>query len=183
MPAEYTGGLGPRGVAALYEFVEAGGTLVTLDSASELPLTAFGLPIASVTAGLRDTEFSIPGSLLRIDVDTTHPLAWGVPAQATAFFANSLAFRPATGTQGGARAWPPGAHVVASYSREALLQSGWQLGGERLGGHGAIVDVPVGRGRLVLIGFRAQHRAQPHATFKFLFNALLLPAPTERLGG
>jgi hypothetical protein len=183
MPAEYTGGLGPRGVAALYEFIEAGGTLVTLDSASELPLTAFGLPIANVTAGLRETEFSIPGSLLRVEVDTTHPLAWGVPAQVSAFFANGLAFRPTTGSSGDSREWPPTAHVVASYAREGLLQSGWQLGGDRLGGQGALVDMQVGRGRLVLIGFRAQHRAQPHATFKFLFNALLTPSPPERPGG
>ena len=80
MPEAYTGGLGPRGVASLYEFVESGGTLIALDSASERPLTAFGLSIRNVVAGLPDTEFSIPGSLLRLEVDTTNPLAWGMPA-------------------------------------------------------------------------------------------------------
>ena len=95
MPEPYTGGLGPRGVASLYEFVESGGTLVALDSASELPLTAFGLSIRNVVAGLRDTEFSIPGSLLRLEVDTTNPLAWGMPAEVSAFFAHGLAFGPA----------------------------------------------------------------------------------------
>jgi hypothetical protein len=173
MPEPYAGGLGPRGVLALYEFVESGGTLVTLDTSSELPLTAFGLPIANVTAGAAAAEFYVPGSLLKLDVDTAHPLAWGMPAQATAFFAQGLAF-----TAGGAaEAAPAGITVVASYAREGLLQSGWELGADRLGGRGAVVEARVGRGRVVLIGFRTQHRAQSHGTFKFLFNALLAPPP------
>ncbi len=178
MPEPYTGGLGPRGVASLHAFVESGGTLVTLDSASELPLTAFGLPVGNVLAGVRDTEFSVPGSLLRLEVDTASPLAWGMPAEVSAFFANGLAFAPtAPRARGEAEAWPASARVVASYAREGLLQSGWQLGAERIAGRGALVEIRVGRGRVVLVGFRTQHRAQPHATFKFLFNALLAPSP------
>ena len=72
--------------------------------------------------------------------------------------------------------------MVASYARDGLLQSGWQLGGERIAGRGALVEIRVGRGRVVLVGFRAQHRAQPHATFKFLFNALLAPFTRRGLG-
>jgi len=178
MPAPYTGGLGPRGVASLYDFVALGGTLIALDSASELPLTAFGLSIGNVLTGVGDREFYIPGSLLRLDVDTTHPLAWGVPADVSAFFAHGLAFGPSGPRgRGEPEAWPAGTQVVASYAREGLLQSGWQLGGDRLSGRGALVETRVGRGRVVLVGFRAQHRAQPHATFKFLFNALLAPSP------
>ena len=129
-------------------------------------------------AGVRDTEFSVPGSLLRLEVDTTAPLAWGMPAEVSAFFANGLAFAPTTPrARGEAETWPAGARVVASYGREGLLQSGWQLGGDRIAGRAAVVELQVGQGRVVLVGFRAQHRAQPHATFKFLFNALLAPAP------
>jgi hypothetical protein len=176
MPDEYAGGLGPRGVAALYDFVDGGGTLVTLDSASELPLTAFGLPIRSVTAGARESEFYIPGSLLGLDVDAAHPLAWGMPPRATAFFAHGQAFAPpAARRRGEPEAWT-GVTVVASYAREGLLQSGWALGGDRVVGQAALIERRIGRGRLVLIGFRTQHRAQSHGTFKFLFNALLAPA-------
>ena len=182
MPEPYTGGLGPRGVASLHAFVESGGTLVTLDSASELPLTAFGLPVGNVLTGVRDTEFSVPGSLLRLEVDTANPLAWGMPAEVSAFFANGLAFAPiAPRARGEAEAWPGSARVVASYARDGLLQSGWQLGAERIAGRGALVEIRVGRGRVVLVGFRTQHRAQPHATFKFLFNALLAPSPDAAL--
>jgi hypothetical protein len=127
---------------------------------------------------VRDTEFSVPGSLLRLEVDTANPLACGMPAEVSAFFANGLAFAPtAPRARGEAEAWPASARVVASYARDGLLQSGWQLGAERIAGRGALVEIRVGRGRVVLVGFRTQHRAQPHATFKFLFNALLAPSP------
>lgn len=175
---EHSGGMGARGVAGLYEFVEGGGTLVALDSASELPLTAFGLPITSALAGVRDTDVFIPGSLLKLDVDTAHPLAWGMPGEAAAFYAQGLAFVPSVPRGRGEPppTWSEDVRVVASYGRNPLLLSGWQLGGERLEGRAAIVEARVGAGRVVLIGFRVQHRAQAHGTFKFLFNALLQPA-------
>jgi hypothetical protein len=174
---EHAGGMGARGVSALYDFVESGGTLVTLDSASELPLTAFGLPVTNALAGVRDSDVFIPGSLLKLDVDTAHPLAWGMPAQAAAFYAQGLAFAPSA-TRGRGEpppAWSQDVRVVASYGSHPLLLSGWQLGGGRLEGRAAIVEARVGAGRVVLVGFRVQHRAQAHGTFKFLFNALLTP--------
>ena len=182
LPEKYTGGLTPRGVAQLYEFAAAGGTLITLDSASELPLTAFGLPIRNVLENVEETEFYIPGSLLRLTVDPADPLGWGIPSDAPAFFAHGLAFsRPRrSGRRGPADAEagpPPGVRVAARYAETDILLSGWELGGAQLAGRGAVVEAEVERGRVVLIGFRAQHRAQPHATFKFLFNAVFRGAP------
>jgi hypothetical protein len=175
---EHAGGLGARGVAGLFEFVEAGGTLVALDSASELPLTAFGMPVASAL-GSAATDVFVPGSLLSLDVETSHPLAWGMPRRAAGFFAQGLAFGPAgTRTRGETPGWADSVTVVASYGAPLLL-SGWQLGGERLEGRAALVEVRVGAGRVVLIGFRTQHRAQAHGTFKFLFNALLGPSSVD----
>ena len=179
---EQSGGIGARGVAALYEFVEGGGVLVALDSASELPLTAFGLPVASALGGVRDTEVFIPGSLLKLDVDSAHPLAWGMPREAAAFYAQGLAFVPSAPRGRGEppAAWSDEVRVVASYGRDPLLLSGWQSGGDRLEGRAAIIEARVGAGRVVLMGFRVQHRAQAHGTFKFLFNALLQPAADGR---
>jgi hypothetical protein len=74
---------------------------------------------------------------------------------------------------------------VATYATSALLLSGWLEGGDRIAGRGAVVEALSGQGRAVLIGFRAQHRAQSHATFRVLFNALhtaARPLPRSRTG-
>jgi len=165
MPDAYTGGMTARGVSNLYEFAAGGGTLVAMDRAAELPLTTFGLPIRNVTAGARDTDFYIPGSLLRVHVDAANPVGYGMPDEAAAFFVNSPAF---------ALARPDAGHVVASYPDRNLLMSGWMLGERVLAGRAAVVEAPLDKGRVVLLGFRTQHRGQPHGTFKLLFNALLL---------
>jgi hypothetical protein len=175
LPEPYTGGLGLRGVAALYEFVVAGGTLVTLDSASELPLTAFALPLTNALAEVDDSDFFIPGSILALDVTTSEPLAWGVPSETSAFFAHGLAFVPRGRVRNGddeSTVASEDVRIVARYAERGLLQSGWALGGDRLQGLGAVAEVGIEQGRVVLIGFRTQHRAQPHSTFKFLFNAI-----------
>jgi hypothetical protein len=165
MPDAYTGGMTARGVSNLYEFAASGGTLVAMDRAAELPLTTFGLPIRNVTAGARDTDFYIPGSLLRVRVDAANPVGYGMPEQAAAFFVNSPAF---------ALSRPGAGRVVASYPDRDLLMSGWMLGERVLAGQAAVVEAPLDKGRVVLLGFRTEHRGQPHGTFKLLFNAILL---------
>ncbi len=197
MPPEYTGGMTPIGVHQLYRFTLEGGTLVTLDRAAALPLAAFGLPVRNVTDGLRDSEVYVPGSLLRLRLDPSHPIAYGMPEEAAAFFIHSPAFateRPQgrggepAGTEGAAA----GIDVVARYPASDLLLSGWLLGERVLANRAAVVQANVGNGRVVLLGFRTQHRGQPHGTFKLLFNAVLLgaseratfaPGPSAAPGG
>jgi hypothetical protein len=165
-PPEYQGGLGDEGVAALRTFVERGGTLVTFDEASELVLDGFGRAfdrIRSVTRGLRRTDFYCPGSVLRIEVDRSHSVAWGMPAVSAAYFQNSRAFEVAE----------PSVRSIARYaSAHDLLMSGWLLGGPVIAERHAVIEVPFGDGRVVLFAFRPQFRAQPHATFKLVFNTL-----------
>jgi hypothetical protein len=183
MPPEYTGGMTPRGVANLYEFTASGGTLVAMDRAAELPITTFGLPIRNVTGGLRDSDFYVPGTILRLAVDPANPVAYGMPAEAAAFFIHSPAFAlgrapsgfgdEAAGRQEN-EAKPAGINVVAHYPADKLLLSGWELGERVIANRAAVVEASVDKGRLVLLGFRTQHRGQPHGTFKLLFNSLLL---------
>jgi hypothetical protein len=165
MPEEYVGGLTPAGVGALHEFTEAGGVLVAMDRAAELPLAAFHLPIRDVTAGQHDASFSVPGSILRLRVDPSQPLAYGLPDEVAAFFNNSPAFLEDPSLSD---------RVVARYPEQNLLMSGWLVGERVLAGRAALMDVPVGRGRVVLLGFRTEHRGQPHGTFKLLFNSFFL---------
>jgi len=92
MPDEYVGGVGKEGVENLKKFVEAGGTLVFLNRASDFAIEQFGLPIKDVTKGLAKKDFYIPGSILRTELDTTSPIAKGMPADSIAWFENGPAF-------------------------------------------------------------------------------------------
>ena len=62
---------------------------------------------------------------------------------------------------------------MVRYEDRDLLESGWLVGEENLARRAAVVSAKMGQGRVVLIGFPAQHRAQTHATYKILFNALV----------
>ena len=182
MPEEYVGGMSPRGVHNLLQFATEGGTLVAQDSATELPLTIMGLPVRNSVASLRENEFYIPGTLLRIAVNNTNPVAWGMPSEAAAFFARSPVFevgrsRGRFSDEGGAPPPPPaGVNVVATYPAKDVLMSGWVMGERYLHNKAAVIEAAVDKGRVILLGFRVQHRGQPHATFKLLFNSIYLGA-------
>ena len=166
VPAEYQGGVGDVGVAALKAFVDAGGTLVAFDQASDLVIDRFGAVfthVHDVVQGLDQKTFYCPGSVLKIAVDPNAPAAFGMAPEAAAFFAGSRAFETDD----------PSVVSVARYAPAGeLLMSGWLLGADKLAGRHALLEVPFGRGRVLLFGFRPQFRAQPHGTFKLLFNVL-----------
>jgi Zinc carboxypeptidase len=164
MPEEYTGGLGVAGAAALAAFVEAGGTLVALDSASGYAIEALGLRVKDALAGVDPKTFYCPGSILRASVDTALPLAHGLAPALPLWFEGSPAFEVERGT------------VLARYDDADPLLSGWLLGGERLRGRAALVETTLGKGRVVLFGFRPQYRAQSRASYVALVNALYLSA-------
>jgi hypothetical protein len=165
-PAEFAGGITEAGVHALRRFVEEGGTLVCFDAASELAIKRFNLPLRNVLEGLRSSEFYGPGSILRLEVDAAHPLARGLAKEVDAYFINSSAFDLA-GADAAARV-----RVVARYAGRDALRSGWLLGERYVASKIALAEVPLGRGRVVLFGFRPQHRGQTWGTFPFIWNAL-----------
>jgi hypothetical protein len=168
MPEELTGGLGKEGVKALREFVEQGGTLVALNAASNFAIEQLNLPVRDVTAGLKRTEFYCPGSILRTVLDTTHPLAAGMPRESVAWVEDSPVFEIKSDPLALVRV-----KIVARYPQSGTpLLSGWLLGEEKLRGRAALVEVGLGRGRVYLFGFRPQYRAQSLATYPLLFNAL-----------
>ncbi len=188
-PEPYSGGMGLEGALALQRFVRAGGTLVTFDAAADFAVEQLGLPVRNVLRGLGEREFFIPGSLIRIAVDTEHPLARGMRDEAAAQFQRSRAFEPVRLSrmgEGGEAVYapeapPPPVEVVARYADSDLLMSGWAMGEEEhLAGRGAMLAVRHGEGDVVLFGFRPQFRGQPRGTFKLLFNALFGAAEGER---
>jgi hypothetical protein len=167
-PPEYRSGFGDEGIQALEAFVEAGGTLVTFARAGDLAIDGFDLPVRDVVSGLPGKDFWSPGSTLKVNVDATNPLAFGMPAEALAtFLAGSQVYEttPSARSQDTDR--------LVTYVDRNVLQSGWLVGEEHIARRAAVLSVEHGEGRVVLIGFRAQHRAQTHGTFKLLFNALV----------
>jgi uncharacterized membrane protein len=162
LPEEYTGGLGAKGMAALRDFTEKGGTLVALDSATALVIEQLDLPVRNVLAEVDPRAFFCPGSILRVRTDSSRPLAHGLPEALPIWFQSSPAFEA------------DAAMVVARYTDDEPLLSGWLVGAERLKGRAALVDVPFGKGRVVLFGFRPQYRAQSRVTYTALLNALYL---------
>jgi hypothetical protein len=170
MPPEYEGGIGGSGVEAIKAFVANGGVLVTLSDACRFAFRELGAPASDAVQGLDRTKFFLPSSIVRIDVNPESPLGYGMPAKAPAMFANSVVMDTWMPAVGGVER-----QVVARYPTEDILLSGWLIGGERMAGKVAVLDVKQGRGRVAMIGFRAQYRGQSHGTYKFLLNALLYP--------
>ncbi len=161
-PPEYRGGIESDGVQALEAFVREGGTLILVDRACDLATREMKLGVRNALDGLNKDEFFGPGSIVRIEVDPEHPLGYGMPTEAFGYFRKSRAFEVDA----------PGASVAVRYSRGEVLASGWLVGENHIRGRAAVVEIPHGTGRVVLLGFSPHFRAQPHGTFKLLFNAL-----------
>jgi hypothetical protein len=184
VPPRYAGGLGAAGIGAISSFVNGGGTLVLLDHASELGVEVLHVPVRQITAlqqpddqdadsaaerGRTETEpepLYAPGSVLRVLVDASHPVGYGMPDTAAVYFTNSVTFDVAPGSP---------VHVIARYPERGddILLSGYLQGAQAIAGKAAAVEARVGRGRVVMFGFRPQHRGQSYGTFRMLFNALL----------
>jgi hypothetical protein len=182
VPAEFAGGLGLEGALALKDFVQRGGTLITLGDAADLPIELFGLGVRNVVRGTSRQEFYCPGSLLRIKVDNTLPLAWGLPAEAVVFAENGPAFdEEGVPDEDGEEQPAPAAadrlqtRFAAHFVEKDVLHSGWLHGESKIAKKAVLAEVKLGQGRVVMIGFRPQFRAQPYGTFKVLFNALRMP--------
>ena len=165
---EYRGGIGDEGVAALKSFVNAGGTLITLGAACDLAIAKFPVPVRNLKSDLTRDQHFAPGSILRVDVDTRHPIGYGMAATSHGFYVNSPFFSVAEGFAS------QRVTVVARYPNTDVLASGWLRGESLMAGRAAVVSIDMNPGRIVLFGLRPQHRAQTHATFPMLFNALYL---------
>ncbi len=165
VPPAYAAGIGDEGVQAIRDFVDEGGVLFTWAGAWTFLTEYMGVDAEAVNAGLSNTEFNIPGSILRVAVDTDNPLAYGLPEETAIFFRNDEAWSPDT----------PGSNVVARYPADDLLLSGWIQGESYLVNQAAMLEIPRGRGRMVMAGFYPEYRGQAHLTFKMMFNAILYP--------
>ncbi len=162
-PAEFAGGIGEEGVDELKKFVENGGRLVCFDDSCGLAIKRFKLPVRNVVAGLRRNEFYNPGSVVKLKMDTNNRLSHGMFEETPAYFSNSSAFEVSDDAH---------ASIAARYAEKDALMSGWMLGEKYINGKAALVEVPYGKGSVVMFAFRPQHRGQTWGTFQLIFNSL-----------
>lgn len=159
-------------VPQLDAFVKAGGTLVASGSSSYIA-EAMHLPVQDALLGkdgsgkpkpIPAAKFYIPGSLLNASVDSSQPLAYGMPDHAMVFFENSPTFKVA----------PAATNVspVVWYSEADPLRSGWAWGQAMLNGSDAVLDITDGAGKVFVLGPEVTQRGQSYGTFKLFFNGL-----------
>jgi hypothetical protein len=170
VPKEYAGHGGVLSISEtlpeLQQFVEDGGTLIAVGDSTSVG-SRFRLGVTNFARELPDAEYFVPGSLLRVSVDNTTPLGYGFEREVDVFFDNSPVFRLDAASSGAQR--------VAWFPTATPLRSGWAWGQQHLRNGVAVVDAPLGKGRVLLFGPQITFRAQPHGTFKFLFNGILYP--------
>jgi hypothetical protein len=178
IPEQYRGWLGriteQKTIPQIRKFLESGGSVVTAGSSTAMA-ELLGVPVTDYLSEmdadgrahpLSREKYYIPGSLLTVRVNNRDPLAYGMPERVDVFFENSPVFKlspDAALKQTSAIAWFDSPHP---------LHSGWAWGEQYLDGGTAVVEAKIGAGRVFLFGPKVTFRAQPHATFKLLFNAL-----------
>ena len=163
---EYRGGLGPTGFNALKQFVADGGTLISLGEASNLLVDKLPLGVKDLKRTVNRDQHFAPGTIVNLQVDTSNPIGWGVAPDTHGFYINSPFFQLMEGFAS------QKVSVVARYPNTGVNASGWLRGEDLMYGRAAVVSVEMNPGKVVLFGIRPQHRAQTHATFGLLFNAL-----------
>lgn len=177
IPEQYRSWLGritaEKTLPQLKKFAESGGSIITIGSSTNMA-RLLGLPVTNYLTErgadgkdnpLPREKFYIPGSLMKVTVDNTHPLAYGMQDEADVLFDNSPVFRIVPDAK--MKSTP-----VAWYTGLETLRSGWAWGQAYLDGGTAIAEGNVGEGKVLVLGPEVAFRGQPHATFKFLFNGL-----------
>jgi hypothetical protein len=178
-PAEYTGGITAAGAENLRRFVQEGGALIVWDDSAEFAIQQFKLPLRETTAGVPSSKFYCPGSILRVNLQgdlaklapAASPANGNKAGQIDVYFVNSTAFEAIE---------PDKVRVLATYdSKDRVLHSGWLRGAEYVADKIALAEVRQGQGKIVLFGFRPQHRGQTWGTFPLIFQALKDAAPKK----
>ena len=182
VPPEYQSQQGritaERTLPQIKSFIENGGAVIALGSSAANLAAYLQLPVENHLvengAPLPRTKFYVPGSVLSARVDVTHPLAHGMTEHTDLFFDNSPVFKL------GVNAQSSGIRAIAWFDSKTPLRSGWAWGQQYLEGGVAAIEAPVGKGKVILLGPEILKRAQPHGTFKFLFNGIYYGSAVPR---
>jgi hypothetical protein len=167
------GGAGAE--ASVKKFVDAGGVLIGAGTAARTVAELVGLPVSDYLVerqpGQEDRplsadKFYVPGSVLRVAVDPTASSAAGADDHIDVFFNNDPVFRLAPDAEA------HGVRPIMWFDNAKPLRSGWAWGQNYLEGGTTALEATVGKGKAFAFGPEITFRGQPHATFRFLFNAI-----------
>jgi len=173
IPEEYRSHLGAMSVAKsvpkLREFLEQGGTILAIGPSTRIA-QQLGVNVKNALVDdngdpLPRDKFYIPGSVMRIHLDNTQPIAWGMPSDVDVMVENDPAWFAGDGVD-----------KIGWYDSDHSLRSGWALGQPYLKNTAAIAHAKIGKGHLYLFSPEITFRGQSYGTFKLLFNGIFLSA-------
>jgi hypothetical protein len=174
LPAEYQNQIGrvtaEKTLPQIKQFIENGGTVMTIGSSSSNLAAYLRLPLENHLAEegrpLPRTKYYVPGSVLSARMDSAHPIAHGMAERADVFFENSPVFKLSG----------EGVKSIAWFNTKTPLRSGWAWGQQYLENGVVAIEAGIGKGKAILFGPEILKRAQPHGTFKLLFNGIYYSA-------
>jgi hypothetical protein len=188
IPVEYHSMMGritqDKSIPELKNFMEMGGKIITIGTSGNLAYH-LGLPVKNalteigangIERALPNDKYFVPGSLLRVNLDSTQQATWGMPNKTDVYFENSPVFKLASEAVAQGKIRP-----LAWFTDEAPLRSGWAWGQTYLKGGVTAFEANVGKGKLVVFGPEITFRGQAHGTFKLLFNELIQASEVTKL--
>jgi hypothetical protein len=176
---DYVKGMEKEGFENLMSFCDGGGVVLAWGRSAGLfegvlkveqkdSEEEFQLPFRDISPELLKGGLTIPGSLLKVELASDHPLTCGMQESIGVFSRGRPVFRTSVPL------FDMDRRVIATYPEKELLMSGYAAGEKKMGNTAAAVWMRKGKGQYVLFGFNPQFRASTQASFKLLFNGLLM---------
>jgi hypothetical protein len=176
---DYVKGMGPKGLEALLTFSSKGGIVLAWGRSSLLfegllklkskdGEEEFNLPFRDISSSLAKEGLYVPGSLVEVKLASGHPLTLGMPEKVGVFSRGRPVF------QTGLPLFDMDRRVIGTYPETDVVISGYGDKEELMGNKAAMIWMKKDRGQFVFYGFGPHFRGSTQATFKLLFNAILL---------
>ncbi|MBW6459440.1 MAG: hypothetical protein K0B08_02605 [Bacteroidales bacterium] len=175
---EYNKGMGEKGLENLMTFLDKGGVIVSWGASTDLftgtlkikrgekETEEFRLPFRNISSNLK--ELYVPGAFIAVDITQGHSLSLGMPEKSGVFYRGNPVFNTSLPN------FDMDRRVIVSFPEKNILKSGYIEKEELLSEKPCMIWIKKGKGQLVLFAFNPQFRASTAASYKLLFNSLLL---------
>ena len=176
---DYVKGIDKEGMEKLMTFSDGGGSIISWGRSARLfegmlkikkgdVEEEFSLPFRDLSPDLAKGGLYVPGSLVKVKLIEDHPLTLGMPSSIGVFSRGRPVFTTSVPK------FDMDRRVIGKYPEKDILMSGYASGEEKMGNRAAMIWMEKGKGQFVLFGFGPQFRTSTQASYKLLFNAILL---------